>query len=66
MGWFKHFESLIWAATLVAASLVFAYQSFATKEYVDQKHESVVNILQDIKSAVQKIDDRMYEERKRR
>lgn len=59
--WFRQFEALIWAATLALASLAFVYTSFATKEYVDQKHQSVVGILQDIKASVEKIDDRTYE-----
>lgn len=59
--WFRQFEALIWAATLAIASLAFMYTSFATKEYVDQKHQSVVGILQDIKTAVEKIDGRTYE-----
>lgn len=59
--WFRQFEALIWAVTLALASLAFVYTSFATKEYVDQKHQSVVEVLRDIKSSVDKIDDRTYE-----
>lgn len=59
--WFKQFEVLIWAVSLALASLAFVYQSFATKEYVDTKHSSVMGILEDIKTSVQKIDDRTYE-----
>lgn len=59
--WFKQFEALIWAATLALATMAYTYQSFATKEYVNQKHESVMDVLKDIRGAVQKIDDRTYE-----
>ena len=64
--WFKQFEALIWAATVALASMGYVYASFATKEYVDQKHNSVVQILERIDTAVQKIDDRTYELAQRR
>lgn len=60
-GWFKKFEALIWAASLAMASLAFVYTSFATKEYVDTKHAGVVQMLQDIKNSVDKIDQRTYD-----
>lgn len=50
-SWFRQFEALIWAATLAAASLLFAYQSFATKEYVELRHNSAMDVLQDIKES---------------
>lgn len=59
--WLKQFEALIWAASLAVASLTFMYTSFATKEYVDAKHLSVVGILQDIKASIDKIDQRTYD-----
>lgn len=59
--WFKQFEALIWAATLALASLAFVYTSFATKEYVDQKHESVMDVLHRMDDSLKKIDDRTYE-----
>lgn len=59
--WFKQFEALIWAATVALVSLTYVYTSFATKEYVDQKHEGVMDVLREIRSSVQKIDDRTYE-----
>ena len=59
--WFKQFESLIWAATLALASLAFVYQSFATKEYVDVKHQGVMDVLTEIREHVRTIDDRTYE-----
>lgn len=60
-SWFKQFEALIWAATLALTSLGYVYASFATKEYVNQKHDGVMKVLEKIDSAVQKIDDRTYE-----
>ena len=59
--WLKQFESLIWAAMLALTSLAFVYQSFATKEYVDVKHNGVLLILEDIRDSVKKIDERTYE-----
>jgi hypothetical protein len=58
--WFKQFEALIWAASLIVASMAYVYASFATKDYVDNKHESVMEILHRIDVSVQKIDDRTY------
>ena len=59
--WFKQFEALIWAATLALVSLAFVYTSFATKEYVDNKHESVMGVLSEMRESLKKIDDRTYE-----
>lgn len=53
--WFKQFEALVWAATIALGALVFVYQAFATKEYVDIKHEGVVNILTEIRQDVREI-----------
>ncbi len=71
-NWFKEFEALIWAASLAVATLAFIYTSFATKEYVDSKHANVlaimetkhqseINLLQDMKSSIDKIDQRTYD-----
>lgn len=54
-SWFKQFESLIWAVTLALMSLIFMYSSFATKEYVDIKHEGVMELLKDIRDDVREI-----------
>lgn len=59
--WFFQFEKLIWIATLALVSLAFVYSSFATKEYVDVKHDGVVTLLTQIKDSVEKIDQRTYE-----
>lgn len=60
-GWFKQFEALIWAASLALATLAYTYQSFATKEYVETKHEGVMEILNRVDRAIEKIDQRTYE-----
>lgn len=46
---------------LFLTQFLFAKNCNHTKEYVDQKHESVMDILQSIEHSVQKIDDRTYE-----
>ena len=64
--WFRQFEALIWAASLAIATLAFAYQSFATKEYVNQKHESVMDVLTEIRASVRTIEDRTFQLAKER
>jgi predicted nucleotidyltransferase len=59
--WFKQFEALIWAVTLAVVSLTYVYGSFATKEYVEEKHTSVVETLKHIQETLNKIDQRLYE-----
>lgn len=59
--WFRQFEALIWAVSLAAATLAYTYQSFATKEYVEMKHESVMDVLNRIDQNVKTIDQRMYD-----
>lgn len=59
--WLKDFQVIVWAATLMAISLVWAYQSFATIAYVDQKHAGVMDILKDIQDRVKTIDDRTFD-----
>jgi hypothetical protein len=54
-NWFKQFEALIWMATIALVSLIFVYQSFATKEYVDIKHEGVIDILKEIREDVREL-----------
>lgn len=53
--WFRQFEALIWAVSLALASLAFVYQSFATKEYVDVKHEGVMDVLREIRTDVREM-----------
>ena len=59
--WFKQFEALIWAITIAMGFVVFIFQAFATRDYVDAKHESVVETLRDIKSTLERIDQRTFE-----
>jgi hypothetical protein len=59
--WFKQFESLIWAASIALCALAYCYDSFATKEYVNQKHDSVMDVLKDLREEVQTIDERTYQ-----
>lgn len=60
-AFFKQFEALIWTASTTVGVLLWAYTSFATKEYVNQKHESVVQILSDIRDTVKTMEQRQYE-----
>lgn len=53
--WFKDFEALVWAATIAVGSMVFIFQAFATKEYVDTKHEGVMEVLKEIREDVREI-----------
>jgi hypothetical protein len=57
--WFQQYQALVWAVSLALASLVFVYQTFATTQYVDVKHESVMTVLQDIREDVREI--RIYQ-----
>lgn len=59
--WFKQFEAIIWAASLALATVAYTYQSFATKEYVETKHESVMDVLNRIDSNVKTVEQRTYE-----
>lgn len=59
--WFKQFEALIWVGTLIAVSLIWAYQSFATIAYVDQRHAGVMDVLSDIRDRVKSIDERTFD-----
>lgn len=59
--WFKQFESIIWAISLGAATLAYCYQSFATIKYVDEKHQSVMEVLRDIQTSVHQVQDQTFE-----
>lgn len=70
--WFVDFQALVWAATIALGALAWTYSSFATKEalnekdqslrsYVDQKHNSVLHILERVESTLQRVDERTYE-----
>lgn len=56
--WFGQFQTLIWAVTLALASLAFVYQSFATKEYVNTKHDGVMEVLREIREDVRELRER--------
>lgn len=53
--WFKQFEALIYIATIAVACMLFMFQAFATKEYVDIKHEGVMDVLREIRTDVREI-----------
>lgn len=59
--WYKQFEALIWAATVGVGLLTYAYSSFATKEYVNEKHAGVMEVLNDIRTDVKTIEQRTYD-----
>lgn len=62
-SWFKQFEALVWAATIALGALVFVYQAFATKEFVNVKHEGVMDVLKDIRQDVRDIRHELLEKR---
>ena len=62
----KNLQALVWPATIIAIALVWAYSSFATINYVDTKHQGVLEILNDIRDHVKMIDERTYELAQRR
>ena len=47
--------------TGIIASMVYLFTSFASVRYVDSKHGEVKESLQEIKSMLHVIDDRLYE-----
>jgi hypothetical protein len=44
-NFFKRFEAVIWATSTGVGICCWAYTSFATQKYVDMKHESVKEVL---------------------
>lgn len=65
--WFKQFEAIIWACSIGIMVVVYAYGAFATKEYVNQKeqllnqkHESAISILKEIREDVKEIRRDVY------
>lgn len=59
--WFKQFEALIWAISLGVATLAYCYTSFATRSYVDAKHESVMDAVKDIQITTHQIQQQVFE-----
>lgn len=59
--WFQQFQSLVWAVTLALAVMAYCYQSFATKEYVDRKHEGVMDAVKDIQVTTHQIQDQVFD-----
>lgn len=53
--WFSQFEALIWFCAIVLGMFAFAAQVIATKEYVDVRHESVMDVLNEIREDVREI-----------
>ena len=59
--WYKQFEALIWAASVALGVLIYTIGAFATKEYVNLKHESVTEILHEIREDVRDIKTELRE-----
>ena len=57
----KRLKALAWPATIIAVAIIWAYSSFATIAYVDNKHAGVMEVLNDIRERVKTIDDRTFE-----
>ena len=43
--------------TGIAAGVGFLFATFATKKYVDTKHEGVLDVLQDIRKRIMRIEN---------
>lgn len=68
----KKYQPILWLVGMIAGIIVFAFQSFATKEYVeharsatllyvDGKHDKVENQMRAIQSTLDRVDQRIYE-----
>lgn len=75
--WLKEFQTLIWAASLGIAAIMYLVTTFATqsalaekeveiKSYVNQKHDSVEKRLDGIETVLDRIDQRIYEMQRRK
>lgn len=62
----------IWLSSVVAALILWLFQTFATisavaeketslRTYVDEKHRGVENRLDDLKTIMERVDERVYE-----
>lgn len=75
--WLKEFQTLIWAASLGIAAIMYLITTFATqsalaekeveiKSYVNQKHDSVEKRLDGIETVLERIDQRVFEMQRRK
>ena len=73
--WLKDFQDVIWVAGIFVGVLLYLIGTFATqaalaeketniKSYVDQKHNTVESELANIKTVLDRIDQRVYEMQK--
>lgn len=71
-NWFKNFQAFMYPVTIFAVAIVYAFESFATRTYVDDKHKSVtetmekdkkqvLEVLSEIKETLKVIDGRVYD-----
>lgn len=69
---FKIVREHVWVSGLVAGIILWLFQTFATlqavaerenslREYVNEKHRGVESRLDDIKSVLDRVDQRVYE-----
>lgn len=61
MKWLDSNWKLFELIALVIGIVVWAYTTFATAAYVDQKHEGVLLYLERMESKLDRIDQRVYE-----
>lgn len=70
--WLNEFKELIWMSSIAVAIVIYLMTTFSTqsalaekeasiKEYVDEKHESVKSTLTDMKTTLERIDQRVYD-----
>ena len=63
MKWLNSHQVLMWVIVTVAGAVAYMFTTFATAQYVDVKHESVKEILSEIKSDVKEIKQELYKRR---
>jgi hypothetical protein len=56
--WYEKHQGTVWLATIVATLVAYAFTTFASIEYVDKKHENVMDVLNEIRIDVREIRQR--------
>lgn len=59
--WIKKFELLIWAATLAGGLIFTTFQTFATIKYVDEKNQTLLEAIHEVRDGVEMVDERTWE-----
>lgn len=53
--WFNQLEAIVWVAMLSLGAITFIYSAFATKEFVNIKHDGVMEVLREIREDVKEL-----------